>query len=171
MDKIFKAVKTDGAFFFILAILNMPIILQAFVGNAEFLPNADKFFKYAQQFFSVTAIIFIFTLVTNFLLSKRKKLKKFLQRALIGIFSLIFASEFYYLSRFKKSFEFDAAEIFIENLFSPEVLIETVIFVVLLVIGVQDLQKIFKSMSMKKIKRMTYLIIIISVLAIISLAI
>ncbi|MBR5913217.1 MAG: hypothetical protein IKZ58_02470 [Selenomonadaceae bacterium] len=171
MEKIFKAVKTDGAFFFILAILNLPIILQTFVGNKEFLPSAEKFFHYAQQFFCVTTVIFILTLVINFGMAKKKKLKKFLQRALIGIFSVICASEFFYLSSFKSDFNVDATEIFLENLLEPIVLIGTIFFVILLVIGVQDLQKIFNSMSAKKIRRITYGIIISSVMAIISLVI
>lgn len=169
MEKLFKAVKTDGAFFFILAILNLPIILQAFVGNTGFLPSAEKFFHYAEQFFCLTTIIFIMTLLINFGMAKKKKLKKFLQRALIGIFSATCAAEFYYLSRFKRDFDIEAAEIFVENLLEPIVLIGTIIFAVLLVIGIQDLQKIFKTMSTKKIRVITYAIIIISVMAIISL--
>lgn len=171
MDKLFKALKTDGAFFFVLSTLNLPIILQSFVGNKDFLPSGEKFFYYAQQFFCLMLIIFIFTLAINFLLYKRKKIKKFLQRTLTGIFSVIFASEFYYLSRFKRDFNVDAVEVFIENLFEPKVLIGTIFFVILLIIGVQDLQKIFKSMAMKKIKFITYSLIIIFLITIISIVI
>ncbi|MBQ6976030.1 MAG: hypothetical protein IJQ16_05725 [Selenomonadaceae bacterium] len=169
MDKIFKAVKQDGAIFFVLATLNLPIILQAFVDNKDFLPSVEKFFHYAQQFFGVATIIFAVTIAINFLLAKRKKLKKFLQRAFIIIFAVMFAAEFFYLSKFKRALDTDILEIFLENLFAPEVLIGIIFFVTLLVIGIQDLQKIFKSMSTKKIKRLTYALIIIFVFTIISM--
>ena len=168
LDKIFKAVKQDGAFFFVLTILNLPIILQAFVGNKDFLPSAEKFFHYAQQFFLVATIIFAATIAINFWLAKRKQLKKFLQRALLGIFAVMFAAEFFYLSKFKHALDTDVLEIFLENLFEPEVLIGVIFFAVLLAIGVQDLQKIFKSMAAKKIKRLTYALITISAFTIIS---
>ena len=166
MDKIFKAVKQDGAFFFILAILNLPIIFQSFVDNVTFLPSSEKFFRHVKYFGFVTTIIFWLTIAIHFLLAKRKKIKKFLQRTLTAIFAVLFAAEFFYLSKFQKSFDTDVIEIFVENLFSPEVLIGVIAFVVLLVIGVQDMQKILKSMSTKKVKRLTYLLIIVSLCAI-----
>lgn len=172
MDKLFKVVKQDGAFFFTLAILNLPILFQVFVGNVELFPSAEKFFLYAQRFFSVTTIIFFMTVALNFLFEKKKKLRKarkFCQRTLIGVFAVTFAAEFFYLSKFQMDFGIDAVEILLENLFSPEVLIGVIIFAIFLVIGVQDLQKIFKSMSTKKIKRITYALIIVSFAAVISL--
>lgn len=162
MEKLFKAVKTDGAFFFIIAILNLPIILQSFVRNEELLPSAEKFFLYVKYFGCTVTIIFFLTLAINFLMSKRKKAKKILQQAIIGIFSVTFAAEFYYLSKIQEAFRLEMLEIFVENLFTPEVIIGIVVFVTLLVIGVQDLQKIFKAMSAKKIKRITYALIIFS---------
>ena len=81
----------------------------------------------------------------------------------------MFAAEFFYLSKFKRALDTDILEIFLENLFAPEVLIGIIFFVTLLVIGIQDLQKIFKSMSTKKIKRLTYALIIIFVFTIISM--
>lgn len=161
MDKLFKVVKQDGAFFFVLVILNLPILLQAFVGNFELLPSAEKFFTYAREFFCVTTIIFILTCAIHFGLAKKKKLKKFLQRLLIVLFAVAFVAEFFYLSRFREDFGIDAAEILLENLFEPEVFIGAAAFAVLLFIGIQDLQKIFKSMSTKKIKRITYALLTI----------
>lgn len=167
MDKIFKAVKQDGAFFFTLSILNLPIFLQAFVDNKDFLPTTEKFFDFAHQFFCVATIIFAATLAINFFLIKRKKLKKFLQQILTGIFATLFAAEFFYLSKFQTALKADMIEIFLENLFAPEVLFGIIFFVTFLLIGIQDLQKIFKSMPAKKIKRLTYALIIIFVFTII----
>lgn len=166
-DKLFKAVKQDGAFFFILVTLNLPIIFQAFVENLTFLPSAEKFFNYAQQFFCVTTILFILMLAINFFLDKRKQLKKFLQQILIVVFSILFAAKFFYLSKFQRSFDTDILENFLENLFEPEVLIGLIFFVILLIIGIQDLRKIFKSMSTKKIRRITYVVLIICLCTII----
>lgn len=170
MDKLFKVVKQDGAFFFTLAILNLPIILQAFVGNENFLPSAEKFFHYIKFFWCWASVLFVMTLAIHFWLAKKKKLKKFLQRLLIGFFSVTFVAEFFYLSKFQRDFDIDAIEILLENLFSPEVLIGVIIFAIFLVIGVQDLQKIFKSMPTKKIKRITYALIIIFITSIFSFA-
>ena len=169
MDKIFKAVKQDGAFFFTLSILNLPIFLQAFVDNKDFLPSTEKFFNFAQQFFLVATIIFAATLAINFFLAKRKKQKKFLQQILTAIFATLFAAEFFYLVKVQTALKADMIEIFLENLFAPEVLIGIIFFVIFLIIGIQDLQKIFKSMPAKKIKRITYTLIIISVFNIIFL--
>ena len=171
MDKIFKAVKQDGAFFFVITILNLPIMLQAFVENKEFLPSGEKVLRYSKDFFVITAMIFILTLALNFLLAKKKKLKKLIQRTVTAIFGLMFASEFFYLSRFKQTLKTDTAEIFMENLFEPKVLAGTVFFGILLVIGVQDLQKIFKSMSAHKIERLTFSLIIFFVCGIIFLGV
>lgn len=167
MNKLFKAVKQDGSFFFILAILNLPIILQAFVDNVTFLPSSEKFFLHVKYFGFVTTIIFLLTIAIHFWLAKRKKVKKFLQQALTAIFAVLFAAEFFYLSKFQKAFDTDIIEIFLENLFAPEVIAGVIFFVILLVIGIQDLQKIFKSLSTKKIRWITYALIIISVCAII----
>lgn len=165
-DKLFKAVKQDGAFFFILVTLNLPIIFQAFVENLTFLPSTEKFFMYVKYFGFIATILFWLTIAINFFLDKRKKLKKFLQQILIAVFSILFAAEFFYLSKFQTSFNVNILEIFLENLFSPAVLIGVIFFVILLIIGVQDLRKIFKSMSTKKVRRITYLMIIISLFAI-----
>lgn len=165
-DKLFKAVKQDGAFFFILVTLNLPIIFQAFVENLTFLPSAEKFFMYVKYFGFIATILFWLTIAINFFLDKRKKLKKFLQQILIAVFSILFAAEFFYLSKFQTSFNVNILEVFLENLFSPAVLIGVIFFVILLIIGVQDLRKIFKSMSTKKVRRITYLMIIISLFAI-----
>lgn len=165
-DKLFKAVKQDGAFFFVLTTLNLPIIFQAFVENLTFLPSTEKFFMYVKYFGFIATILFILMLAINFFLDKRKQLKKFLQQILIIVFSILFAAEFFYLSKFQRSFDTDILENFLENLFEPEVLIGVIFFVILLIIGIQDLRKIFKSMSTKKIRRITYLMIIISLFAI-----
>ena len=171
MDKIFKVVKKDGAFFFTLAILNLPIILQAFVGNENFLPPAEKFFHYIKIFWCWASVLFVATVAIHFALEKKKKLKKFLQRLFIGIFSVTCAAEFFYLSKFRRDFDIDAVEIFLENLFAPAVLIGVIVFAILVVIGVQDLQKIFKAMSAKKIKRITYALLTVLIAAVFSLAI
>ena len=72
------------------------------------------------------------------------------------------------MSKFKRELDTDILEIFFENLFAPELLIGIIFFVTLLVIGIQDLQKIFKSMSTKKIKRLTFALILIFVFTITS---
>lgn len=165
-DKLFKAVKQDGAIFFILATLNLPIIFQAFVENSTFLPSTEKFFMYVKYFGFIATIIFWLTIAINFFLDKRKNLKKILQQILIAVFSFLFAAEFFYLSKFQMSLDTNILEIFLENLFELEVLIGVIFFVILLIIGMDDLRKIFKSMSTKKIRRITYLMLIISLCAI-----
>ena len=163
MEKFFKAVKQDGAFFVTLEILNLPIFLQAFVGNKELLPTFDKIILYGKYFWLAAALLFALMLALNFTLTKKKKpLKLLLQKLLIAIFATLFAAESFFLYKFRTAFDFDVLEIFLENLFMPEVLVSVAVFVTLLVIGAEDLRKIFKSMSAKKIKRLTYALIISS---------
>ena len=168
MDKFFKAVKQDGAFFVVLGVLNLPIFLQAFVGNKELLPSLDKIFLYAKYFWLSASLMFVLMLTLNFTLTKKKKLLKLLlQKIFMAIFATLFASESFFLYKFRRAFDFDVTEIFLENLFLPEVLISCAVFVTLLIIGIDDLRKIFKSMSAKKIKRLTYALIIFSLIGII----
>ena len=149
LDKLFKVVKQDGAFFFIAIILNLPILFQAFVGNKTLLPSLDKIFLHVKYFWCGAFLILLMTLAINFFMAKKKPLKKLLQRTLTAVFAVLFA-----------------AEIFLENLFAPEVLIGGAVFVILLLIGIEDMRKTFKSMSAKKVKRLTYALIVISVFAI-----
>ena len=151
MDKIFKAVKQDGAFFFTLSILNLPIFLQAFVDNKDFLPTTEKFFDFAHQFFCVATIIFAATLAINFFLAKRKKLKKFLQQILTVIFATLFAAEFFYLSKVKSALKADMIEIFLENLFAPEVLIGMILFVIFLSSAYRTFKKFLSQCLQKKL--------------------
>ena len=168
MEKFFKAVKQDGAFFVVLEILNLPIFFQAFVGNKELFPPIDKYWLYGKYFWLAASLMFVVMLTLNFTLTKKKKsLKLFLQKILIAIFSVLFAAESFFLYNFRRAFNLDVLEIFLENLFMPEVLISGAAFVMFLVIGIEDLRKIFKSMSTKKIKRLTYALIIFSLLGII----
>ena len=160
MNKIFKAVKQDGAFFFLLTALDLPIIFQTFVGKKDF-------FLYGRYFLYSMMINFFVMLAINFLITKKKTLKKVLQRILVSLFSVIFVSEIFFLIKFRREFEINAVEILIENLFMPEVLIGIVFFTALLMAGADDLRKIFKSMSAKKIKRITYILMIIFFLTII----
>ena len=171
MEKFFKAVKQDGAFFVVLEILNLPIFFQAFVGNKDFFPSIDRYWLYGKYFWLAASLMFVLMLALNFTLTKKKKpLKLFLQKILIAIFAVMFAAESFFLYKFRRAFDFDVAEIFLENLFMPEVLISGAVFVTLLVIGIEDLRKIFKSMSAKKIKRLTYALIIFSLMGIIIFA-
>jgi len=169
MEKFFKAVKQDGAFFITLEILNLPIFLQAFVGNKELLPSIDKYWLYGKYFWLAASLMFALMLALNFSLTKKKQkpLKLLLQKILIAIFATLFAAESFFLYKFRRDFNFDIIEIFLENLFMPEVLISVAVFVTFLVIGMEDLRKIFKSMSAKKIKRLTYALIIFSLMGII----
>ena len=169
MEKFFKAVKQDGAFFITLEILNLPIFLQAFVGNKELLPSIDKYWLYGKYFWLAASLMFALMLALNFSLTKKKQkpLKLLLQKILITIFATLFAAESFFLYKFRRNFNFDVIEIFLENLFMPEVLISVAVFVTFLVIGMEDLRKIFKSMSAKKIKRLTYALIIFSLMGII----
>ena len=154
LDKIFKAVKQDGAFFFLLTILNLPIILQAFIGNKDF-------FLYVKFFLFAAMINFALMLALNFFITKKKSLKKFLQRVFVSLFSVLFISKIFFLIKFRREFESSAIEILLENLLMPEVLIGIIFFTGLLMAGADDLRKIFKSMSAKKIRRITYTILII----------
>jgi len=169
MEKFFKAVKQDGAFFVTLEILNLPIFLQAFVGNKELLPSLEKYWLYGKYFWLAASLMFALMLALNFSLTKKKQkpLKLLLQKILITIFATLFAAESFFLYKFRRNFNFDVIEIFLENLFMPEVLISVAVFVTFLVIGMEDLRKIFKSMSAKKIKRLTYALIIFSLMGII----
>lgn len=160
MDKLFKAVKQDGAFFFLLTILDLPIIFQTFVGNKDF-------FLYVKYFLFAAMINFALMLSMNFFMTKKKPLKKFLQRVFVSLFSVLFVSENFFLIKFHREFELSAIEILIENLLMPEVLIGIIFFTGLLMAGSDDLRKIFKSMSAKKIRRITYTILIIFFLTII----
>ena len=160
LDKIFKAVKQDGAFFFLLTILNLPIILQAFIGNKDF-------FLYVKYFLFAAMINFALMLALNFFITKKKSLKKFLQRVFVSLFSVLFISETFFLIKFRREFELSAIEILLENLLMPEVLIGIIFFTALLISGADDLRKIFKSTSAKKIRQITYTILIIFLLTII----
>ena len=112
--------------------------------------------------------MFVLMLALNFTLTKkRKNLKLLLQKIFMAIFATLFAAESFFLYKFRHAFDFDVTEIFLENLFLPEVLISCAVFVTLLVIGIDDLRKIFKSMSAKKIKRLTYALIMFSLMGII----
>ena len=165
MEKFFKAVKQDGAFFVLLEILNLPIFLQVFAGNKDFFPPLEKYFLYGKYFWCAASLMFVLMLALNFTLTKKKKpLKLFIQKVLIAIFATLFAAESFFLYKFRTAFDFDVLEIFLENLFMPEVLVSVAVFVTLLVIGAEDLRKIFKSMSAKKIKRLTYALIISSLI-------
>lgn len=166
LDKLFKAVKQDGAFFFISAILNLPILFQAFAGNKTLLPSMDKIFLHVKYFWCGAFLILLMTLAIHFILAKKKPLKKLLQRVLTAVFATLFAAETFFILTFNRPFDSSAFEIFLENLFAPEVLIGVAVFVILLLIGIEDMRKIFKSMSSKKIKRLTYALIVISVFAI-----
>ncbi len=166
LDKLFKSVKQDGAFFFISAILNMPIMFQAFVGNKTLLPSLDKIFLHVKYFWCGAFLILLMTLAMHFFMAKKKPLKKLLQRVLTAVFATLFVAESFYMLKFNQPFDASAFEIFLENLFAPEVLIGVAVFVILLLIGIEDMQKTFKSMSAKKIKRLTYALIVISVFAI-----
>ena len=170
LDKLFKAVKQDGAFFFIAAILNLPILFQAFAGNKTFFPSLDKIFLHVKYFWCGAFLILLMTLAMHFLLEKKKPLKKFLQRILIAVFAVLFAAETFYILKFNRAFDSSALEIFLENLFTPEVLIGVAVFVILLLIGIEDMRKAFKSMPAKKNKRLTYALILISFFAIIFLS-
>ena len=162
MDKIFKAVKQDGAFFFLLTALDLPIIFQTFVGKKDF-------FLYGKYFLCSMMINFFVMLAINFFMVKKKNLKKLFQRILVILFSVIFVSEIFFLIKFRREFEINAIEILIENLFMPEVLIGIIFFTALLISGADDLKKIFKSMSAKKIKRITYALMLIFFFTIILL--
>lgn len=166
LDKLFKAVKQDGAFFFIAAILNLPTMFQAFTGNKDFLPSVDKIFLHVKYFWCGAFLILLMTLAMHFLLAKKKPLKKLLQRVLTAVFAVLFAAETFYLLKFNRAFDASAVEIFVENLFAPEVLIGVAVFIILLLIGIEDMQKTFKSMPAKKVKRLTYALILISFCAI-----
>ena len=167
LDKLFKVVKQDGAFFFIAIILNLPILFQAFVGNKTLLPSLDKIFLHVKYFWCGAFLILLMTLAINFFMAKKKPLKKLLQRTLTAVFAVLFAAESFYMLKFNRAFDASAAEIFLENLFAPEVLIGVAVFVILLLIGIEDMRKTFKSMSAKKIKRLTYALIVISIFAVI----
>ena len=160
MDKIFKAVKQDGAFFFLLTTLDSPIIFQAFVGNQDF-------FLYVKYFIFAAMLNFAVMLAINFSVPKKKPLKKVLQRMFVILFSIMFVSEILFLWKFQREFDGSAIEIFIENLFAPEVVIGIIFFAALLIAGADDLRKIFKSMSTKKIRRITYAVLIIFLFTII----
>ena len=160
MDKIFKAVKQDGAFFFLLTILDSPIIFQAFVGNQDF-------FLYVKYFIFATMLNFAVMLAINFSVPKKKPLKKTFQRLLVILFSIMFVSESLFLWKFQREFDVSAVEILIENLFTPEVVIGIIFFTALLIAGADDLKKIFKSMSTKKIRRITYALLTIFLFTII----
>lgn len=160
MDKIFKAVKQDGAFFFLLTTLDSPIIFQAFVGNQDF-------FLYVKYFIFAAMLNFAVMLAINFSVPKKKPLKKVLQRMFVILFSIMFVSESLFLWKFQREFDGNAIEILIENLFAPEVVIGIIFFAALLIAGADDLRKIFKSMSTKKIRRITYAVLIIFLFTII----
>ena len=160
LDKIFKAVKQDGAFFFLLTILDLPIIFQALVGNKDF-------FLYVKYFIFAAMLNFAVMLAINFSVPKKKPLKKFLQRLFVILFSIMFVSESLFLWKFQREFDVSAVEFLIENLFEPDVLIGIIFFTALLIAGADDLRKIFKSMSTKKIRRITYAVLIIFLFTII----
>ena len=160
MDKIFKAVKQDGAFFFLLTTLDSPIIFQAFVGNQDF-------FLYVKYFIFAAMLNFAVMLAINFSVPKKKPLKKVLQRMFVILFSIMFVSESLFLWKFQRELDGNAIEILIENLFAPEVVIGIIFFAALLIAGADDLRKIFKSMSTKKIRRITYAVLIIFLFTII----
>ena len=171
MEKFFKAVKQDGAFFVLLEILNLPIFFQAFVGNKDFFPPIEKYWLYGKYFWCAASLMFVLTMALNFSLTKKKQkpLKLLLQKILIAIFSILFAAETFHLYKFRRSFDFDVMEVFLENLFMPEVIASVAVLVMFLYIGAEDLRKIFKSMQTKKIKRLTYALIFFSLIGIIFL--
>ena len=165
--------RSDGWFFFLLLILNLPIFFQVFVYGSEIRPFQEILSDGISCFYSGAVAILIICATIHFLLAKLPRVKLFLQVLILIICAIFFVADIFLIYKFNSTLErymiqlvlgtnpATVKEFFQNYVLNLPVVIGTAAVILLIVTAVKKFRAGFKNLSENNLRRISYYLLII----------